>query len=73
MLQTKLQIISNAAYQAVVLLNDRKLWNDSIKEAAKEACETKSLCFASLDANVEGTKELLGHLEAALRKGLAQN
>jgi len=67
------EYIKRSSYQAVVLLNDRKLWNDSIKEAAKEACETKSLCFASLDANVEGTKELLGHLEAALRKGLAQN
>ena len=67
------EYIKRSSYQAVVLLNDRKLWNDTVKEAAKEACETKSLCFASLDANVEGTKELLGHLEAALRKGLAQN
>ncbi len=67
------EFIKRGSYQAVVLLNDRKLWNDTVKEAAKQACEDKSLVFVSQDANVEGTKELLSHLEAALRKGLAEN
>jgi 7-cyano-7-deazaguanine tRNA-ribosyltransferase len=67
------EYIKRSSYQGVVLLNDRKLWNDTVKESAKQACEDKSLIFVSQDANVEGTKELLGHLEAALRKGLAQN
>ena len=66
------EYIKRSSYQAVVLLNDRKLWNDTVKEAAKQVCEDKSLIFVSQDANVEATKELLGHLEAALRKGLAE-
>jgi predicted RNA-binding protein len=59
-------------YKAVVLLNDRKLWKDTVKAAAKIACEEKTLCFATQDTNIEGTREMLNHLEAALRKGLAE-
>lgn len=65
--------IKRGSYNAVVLLNDRKLWKDTIKEVVKAACEEKTLGFASQDTNVEGTREMLKHLEAALRKGLSEN
>lgn len=60
-------------YKAVVLLNDRKLWKDTVKAAVKAACEEKSLCFSTQDTNIEGTREMLKHLETALLKGLAEN
>jgi predicted RNA-binding protein len=65
--------IKRNGYQAVLLLNDRKLWNDTVKAQVKHVCEAKSLRFASHDTNVEGTRELLGHLADALCKGLAEN
>ncbi len=65
--------IKRSSYKAVVQLNDRKLWKDTVKEAVKVACEEKKLGFSSQDTNVEGTREMLKHLEAALRKGITEN
>lgn len=65
--------IKRNGYSGVVLLNDRKLWNNTVKAAVKQASEDKSLYFVSQDTNVEGTRELLDHLEVALRKGLTEN
>jgi 7-cyano-7-deazaguanine tRNA-ribosyltransferase len=67
------EFIKRGSYQGVVLLNDRKFWNDTVKEAAQQACGVKGLSFGCVDTNVEGTKEMLSHLEILLRKGLAQN
>jgi 7-cyano-7-deazaguanine tRNA-ribosyltransferase len=67
------EYIKRNNYQGIVLLNDRKLWNDTVRTAARQACEAKSLSFGSIDTNAEGTKEVLAHLEAALRKGLCEN
>ena len=67
------EYIKRGSYQGVVLLNDRKHWNDTVKEAAQQACEVKGLSFGCIDTNVEGTKEMLSHLENLLRKGLTQN
>jgi len=65
--------IKNNCYKGVVVLNDRKLWKDTIKTAVLAACEEKSLYFAAQDTNVEGTREMLNHLSDALRKGLSRN
>jgi hypothetical protein len=65
--------IKRNSYRGVVLLNDRKLWNNTVKAAVKQAIEDKSLYFVSQDANVEGTREMLDRLEVALRKGLTMN
>jgi 7-cyano-7-deazaguanine tRNA-ribosyltransferase len=64
--------IKNHNYKAVVVLNDRKLWQDTVKDATKAACKEKGICFASQDTNVEGTREMLNHLAQALQKGLTQ-
>jgi predicted RNA-binding protein len=64
--------IKNHNYKAVVVLNDRKLWQDTVKNAAEAACKEKGLCFTSQDTNVEGTREMLNHLAEALQKGLTQ-
>jgi len=53
-----------------VLLNDGKLWGDTVKEACKNASEAKGLMIGSVDANVEGTKETLSRLEALLLQQL---
>jgi len=65
--------IKNNGYTGVVVLNDRKLWKDTVKTAVLAACEEKSLYFAAQDTNVEGTREMLNHLADALRKGLSSN
>jgi 7-cyano-7-deazaguanine tRNA-ribosyltransferase len=64
------EYIKRSSYQGVVLLNDKKLWDDAVKEASASACKKLGLMFDSVDANVEGTKELLTHLEEALRRQL---
>ncbi len=66
------EYIGRNGYVGVVLLNDRKLWRDTVKTQVTVACESKKIAFASFDANVEGTKEMLGHLEAALRRQLGR-
>jgi 7-cyano-7-deazaguanine tRNA-ribosyltransferase len=65
--------IKRNRFQSVVLLNDRKLWNDSVKVATAKVCEAKSLRFASQDTNMEGPREMLSHLMDTLRYGLAEN
>jgi 7-cyano-7-deazaguanine tRNA-ribosyltransferase len=67
------EYIKRNSYRSVVLLNDRKLWGSTVKASAEQACKDKSVSFAASETNVEGTKEMLAHLEAALRKGLTQN
>jgi 7-cyano-7-deazaguanine tRNA-ribosyltransferase len=64
------EYIGRNGYVGVVFLNDRKLWGDTVKAQAKAACESKKIEFDSFDANIEGTREMLGHLEAALHRQL---
>ncbi|MCW4004641.1 MAG: tRNA guanosine(15) transglycosylase TgtA [Candidatus Bathyarchaeota archaeon] len=64
------EYIKRSSYRRVVLLNDRKLWGDSVKEACSSACKTKLLMFDSVEENVESPKELLTNLERSLRKQL---
>ncbi len=62
--------IKRNGYQNVVLLNDPKLWKETVKAACRVACEEKGIGFDSADANVESTREFLSRLERILRKQL---
>lgn len=62
--------IKRSSYEGVVLLNDAKFWRGTVEKACKSACRAKDLAFDSVDANVNGTKEILAELEGILRKQL---
>ena len=64
--------INRSAYMSVVLLNDDRLWKDTIKKACKSACMVKGLAFDCVDANIKGTKEILVCLEKIFRKRLSE-
>ena len=64
--------IKRSAYVSVVLLNDDRLLKDTLKKACKSACRAKGLTFDSVDANVKGSKEILGCLEKIFRKRLSE-
>ena len=66
------EYIKRSAYEGVVLLNDAKLWQDTVKKACKSACKAKGLAFDCVDANVKGSKEILARLENILRKHLSE-
>ena len=66
------EYIKRTAYKDVVLLNDPKLWKDTVKKACKSACKAKDVAFDSVDANVEGSKEILVRLENILRGQLSE-
>jgi hypothetical protein len=65
------QYIKSSGYRSVVFLNDPKLWNNTVKKACKSACKARGLPFDSVDAEVAGSKEILGCLENILRKQLS--
>ncbi len=62
------EYIKRTAYEGVVLLNDAKLWQDTVEKACKSTCKAKGVSFDCVDTNVKGTKEILTDLEAILRK-----
>ena len=66
------EYIKRSGYRSVVLLNDPKLWSGTVKKACKSACKAKGLAFDSVDADVAGSKEILGCLENILRKQLSE-
>lgn len=66
------EYIQRHGYRSVALLNDTKLWSDTVKKACRSACKAKDLAFDSLDANVQGSKEILSRLENILRKQLSE-
>ena len=66
------QFITRSNYQSVVLLNDPKLWQDTVKKSCKQVCKTKKLTFDSVDAIAEGGKKILTRLENILRKQLSE-
>jgi 7-cyano-7-deazaguanine tRNA-ribosyltransferase len=67
------EYIKRKGYKSVALLNDTKLWNNTVRKVCKQACKAKGLAFDSVDANVEGSKEILSRLENILRKQLNEN
>jgi 7-cyano-7-deazaguanine tRNA-ribosyltransferase len=66
------QYIKRTGYKGVVLLNDAKLWKGTVKKACRSASKAKGLAFDSVDANVEGNKDILSRLESILRKQLSE-
>jgi 7-cyano-7-deazaguanine tRNA-ribosyltransferase len=66
------EYIQRHGYRSVALLNDTKLWSDTVKKACRSACKAKDLAFDSVDANVQGSKEILSRLENILRKQLSE-
>jgi 7-cyano-7-deazaguanine tRNA-ribosyltransferase len=66
------EYIKRSGYASVVLLNYTKLWNGAVEKACKSACKTKGLGFGCVDADVKGSKEILGRLEKIFRKQLGE-
>ena len=64
--------INRTTYASVVLLNDPKLWRDTVKNAVEAACSTKGLAFDAVDADAGGSKEILVRLENILQKQLCE-
>jgi len=66
------EYIERSPYQSVVLLNDPKHWGDIVKKVSQKVCSTKSLEFDSVDASVQGSKEIFSRLDAILREQLSK-
>jgi 7-cyano-7-deazaguanine tRNA-ribosyltransferase len=66
------QYIKSTVYDSVVLLNDGKLWSDTIKKACDKACKAKRVAFDSVDADGLASKEILTSLENILRRQLSE-
>ena len=66
------EYIERTAYTGVVLLNDPKVWKNTIKVACRSGCKAKGLAFDSVNAGAKGTKEILVQLEEILRKHLSK-
>jgi 7-cyano-7-deazaguanine tRNA-ribosyltransferase len=66
------EYIKRSHYVTVTLLNDPKIWKNTVLYACKSACEVQGLMFDSVDADVAGSKEILVRLENILRKQLSE-
>ncbi len=64
--------IKRMPYQSVTMLNDAKLWGDTIKKATKEACKKKGIPINVFENEAEGSKKFVTKLETILRKQLSQ-
>jgi len=65
------EYIKRSTYKSVALLNDPKHWGDTVKKASAKACKTADLPFNSVDANVQGSREIFSRLESILRGHLS--
>jgi 7-cyano-7-deazaguanine tRNA-ribosyltransferase len=66
------EYIVRSAYVSVVLLNDAKLWQDTVEKACKSACRAKGLAFDCVGVDVKESKEILARLEKIFRKHLSE-
>jgi predicted RNA-binding protein len=64
------EYIKHSTYQSVALLNDPNHWTNAVKKASQSVCSSKGLPFDSVDANVQGSKEIFSRLENILREQL---
>ena len=65
------EFIKRNNYMGIVLFNDKKLWNDAVKDAAQNTCKAQALTFDSIETtNTNGTRELLNQLLKTLQKQL---
>jgi 7-cyano-7-deazaguanine tRNA-ribosyltransferase len=60
------EFIKRGGYQGVVLLNDSKLWNGSIKDACESVCKSAGLMFECLEVQAEAEKKTVARLKTAL-------
>ena len=67
------KFIKRNNYEGAVLLNDKKIWYDTIKDAAQDACKTQTIPFDAIEANTDKPKETLSQLINALHKQLETN
>jgi 7-cyano-7-deazaguanine tRNA-ribosyltransferase len=65
------EYIGRSNYKGVVLLNDPKHWDETIKNVSIKACKSADLPFTSVDANVQGSREIFSRLESILREHLS--
>ena len=65
------EYVKRSTYKSVVLLNDTKHWKDTVKRACSDACKTVNLRFDSVDANVQGSRDIFICLEDILRGHLS--
>ena len=66
------EYIKRTSYTGVILLNDAKLWKNSVKKACRSACKAKGSVFDSVEADVKGSKKILVRLEKSLSKMLSE-
>lgn len=66
------EYVKRSSYESVVLLNDPKLWQDTVKTAVNFACGNKGIPFESVEANASVPKEVLNRLSSILRKQLSE-
>ena len=64
--------ISRSGYRSVILLNDPKHWENTIRNACIKICKAKDLTFDYVDSNVQRSKETFRRLENILRKELTE-
>jgi 7-cyano-7-deazaguanine tRNA-ribosyltransferase len=64
------EYIKRSSYLGVALLNDKKIWNDTVKNTIQQACKERQLAFDSVDTHMESTKEMLTKLASVLRRQL---
>jgi 7-cyano-7-deazaguanine tRNA-ribosyltransferase len=64
--------VKSMPYRSVMMLNDAKLWSETVKDSCKSACKEKGLAFGSVEAGAEASKEILTRLEKVLRKQLSE-
>ncbi|MDR1992387.1 MAG: tRNA guanosine(15) transglycosylase TgtA [Nitrososphaerota archaeon] len=62
--------IKRGAYQGIVLLNDRKFWGTTVRDAVWDVCQSQMLTFDFVEANTDGTREMLLHIVRILRQQL---
>jgi len=60
--------IKSNSYQSITLLNDSKLWQDTIKKICKQVCDSKGLTFNCVETNLVSNKDLVLNLEEILSK-----
>ncbi|MGA2681913.1 MAG: tRNA guanosine(15) transglycosylase TgtA [Candidatus Bathyarchaeia archaeon] len=66
------EYVKRSSYASVVLLNDPKLWQDTVKSKVSAACCAKGLAFESVEADAAAAKEILARLSNILRKQLSE-
>ncbi len=62
--------VQRMSYESVTMLNDSKLWGETVKKAVKRACSKKSVVFNVFEIEAEGSKKFVAKLGTVLRKHL---